>query len=58
LFDWSEKQKKGGVWMGFNIYYKKAIFFSAFDLILFSNLAWALLNGSIDSLAASNQTCH
>ncbi|MDC0946551.1 hypothetical protein OAS18_03435 [Nitrospinaceae bacterium] len=27
-------------------------------MILFSYLAWALLSGSIDSLAASNQTCH
>jgi len=44
--------------MGFNVYDKKAIFFSAFDLTLFSSLAWALLSGSIDCLAASNQTCH
>jgi len=44
--------------MGFNVYDKKAIFFSAFDLTLFSSLGWALLSGSIDCLAASNQTCH
>ena len=44
--------------MGFNVYDKKAIFFSAFDLTLFSSLAWALLSGSIDCLAASNRICH
>ena len=58
MFYWSEKWIKAGVWMGFNVYDKKAIFFSAFDLTLFSSLAWALLSGSIDCLAASNQTCH
>ena len=37
---------------------KKPSFYSAFNLTLFSYLAWALLSGSIDCLAASNQTCH
>jgi len=37
---------------------KKPSFYSAFNLTLFSYLAWALLSGSIDFLAASNQTCH
>ena len=37
---------------------KKPSFYSAFNLTLFSYLAWALLSGSMDCLAASNQTCH
>ena len=36
---------------------KKPSFYSAFNLTLFSYLAWALLSGSIDCLAASNQIC-
>ena len=37
---------------------KKPSFYSAFNLTLFSYLEWALLSGSMDCLAASNQTCH
>ena len=37
---------------------KKPSFYSAFNLTLFSYLAWALLSGSMDCLAARNQTCH
>ena len=36
---------------------KKPSFYSAFNLTLFSYLAWALLSGSMDCLEASNQTC-
>ena len=37
---------------------KKPSFYSAFNLTLFSYLEWALLSGSMDCLAASNQNCH
>jgi hypothetical protein len=53
-----ETDKRWGL-DGFNVYDKKAIFiFSAFGLVLFSYLAWALLSGSIECFAGKNRTCH